>query len=115
MIDVEAQKTFEQELESYQLRVKARLEGSLSDAPWPQPPTPPPAMADSRDPGLPMSFASTQLPSYMNAPSGADLRAYATLDYDGTSQSVVKGFESSWQEGDDGKQTSKLPFTIKKG
>lgn len=100
LFDIEAQKTYEQEVETYDLRVKARMEepGKMND-PWPQFPKAPEPIVDSRDEG-------TTKPGNFNLPlSGGDYRGSTSdprsrdqLDFDGNSQSEVKGWSSGWQD-----------------
>ncbi len=123
LFDIEAQKTFEQELESYDLRVKDRMDNPGSNEPWPQYPKPPEPMVNSRDPGqrggddgAPMA----QVHPGRGGPFplvGRDPCMEAPLDLDGNSQSEVKGHESVWQfNANDGELESSdaSPFKLKR-
>lgn len=124
LFDVEKQDQFEREMETYDLRVKDRMENpGKMDTPWPQYPKPPDPMVDTRDKGLPLStsFNSVGPGSYPGSPFpvvGRDLNMPAPLDFDGNSQSEVKGFKSTWQRNnldDEMVSDDSSPFSTKKG
>jgi hypothetical protein len=114
LFDVEEQKRFREELETYNTRVEeASKDGMPLGADWPAYPKPVEPFADSKDEG----FRASDLPP-STSPSNAYSRPYVTprdLDFMGTSQSEVKGFESGWAKDDEGKRVKGLPFSIKKG
>ena len=113
LFDIEAQKQFEREVETYDLRVKDRQENPGQVGEWPTYPKAPSPMVDSRDKGLPLSTSFNSVgPAYPGSPFpvvGRDLCMPAPLDFDGNSQSEVKGFKSQWSCDED----AATPFKVK--
>jgi hypothetical protein len=110
LFDIEAQKRFEQEVETYDLRIKDRMDNPGSMAELPAYPKTPEPFADSRDPSLTKSTGNGCVPCSPLGGGGGDLRSLDEREMDGTSQSEVKGFESRQNaDADVG-----LPFSIKK-
>jgi hypothetical protein len=120
LFDIEAQKTFEQEVETYDLRVKDRMDNpGASNEPWPAFPKQPEPTVDSRDKGLtkPGNNFATPIGGNDFRGGAADPRSRDPLDFDGNSQSAVKGHESVWQfNANDGELESSdaSPFKIKR-
>lgn len=96
LFDIAAAKDYERELETKQ---------------------PPEPMINSRDPGLRDNVAVGISGPYLG--STRDPQSTDALDFDGTSQSAVKGFESVWSaeyNADGSRKTSVAePFSIKEG
>ena len=82
-------------------------------------PKPPAPMVDSRDKGLRDAGAAAMGLAGGYSGSTRDPRSTDALDFDGTSQSVVKGFESVWnfELNADGSRKTEVPepFSIKEG
>lgn len=121
LFDIEAQKRFEQEVETYDLRVKDRMEQpGISNEPWPAFPKQPDPMADSRDEGLTKPGNAYATPHKIGNDyrgGSADPCLHGPLDFDGNSQSEVKGHESVWQfNANDGELESSdaSPFKLKR-
>jgi len=101
LTDLDAQKRFEREVETYEKEAAAR-QNAMSAEPWPSYPKAPEPLVDSRDKGLgnPNTYFNSVGPAYPGSSFsvvGRDLCMPAPLDFDGTSQSEVEGHESSWQ------------------
>ena len=102
LIDIEDQKRFHEEMETYNLRVQERMKNPGVDlGDWPRSPKQPEPMVDSRDKGaMPQNdYGMGCLPM---GPGGSkrDPEFFDPLDFDGNSQSQVKGFASRWQRND---------------
>lgn len=95
LFDIAAAKDYERELETYDLRIKAVSDGS--------------APIGSVAVGISGAYSG----------STRDPQSTDALDFDGTSQSAVKGFESVWSaeyNADGSRKTSVAePFSIKEG
>ncbi len=93
LFDPSAQKKYEQEMETYDLRSNARMKDMSSPAPWPTYPKPPEPFADSKEQGLVPPRAGC-VPMGCGYSGGfADPRNPAReIDMDGNSQSAVEGF-----------------------
>lgn len=118
LFDIAAAKDYERELETYDLRIKAVSGGTAPiGVEWPKYPKPPEPMVNSRDPGLRDNVAVGISGAYSG--STRDPQSTDALDFDGTSQSAVKGFESVWSaeyNADGSRKTSVAePFSIKEG
>ena len=118
LIDIEVQKRFEQERETYNLRVQDRMEtpGKL-DTPWPEFPKQPEPFVDSRDKGVEPHNGNSPAKMVGNSDyrgSTRDPNSFSALDFDGNSQSEVKGFETEWQCGSDGSYSNSAPFKTTK-
>ncbi len=120
LFDIDAAKQYEREMETYDLRAKAMSDGSApAGSEWPKYPKPPAPMVDSRDKGLRDAGAAAMGLAGGYSGSTRDPRSTDALDFDGTSQSVVKGFESVWnfELNADGSRKTEVPepFSIKEG
>lgn len=96
LLDLEAQQQFQDEVETYEARVKKLMDSP--GRPWPQDmhyPKMPEPLFDSRDPGLtPKNSSFFGVTPALSGGSGADLRNVGTNDWDGNSQGEVEGYES---------------------
>lgn len=93
LFDPSAQKRYEQELETYDLRSNERMKDPSITGPWPAYPKPPEAFADSKEQGVP-SRSRCDVPVGGSFSGGfADPRNPAReFDRDGSSQSAIEGF-----------------------
>jgi hypothetical protein len=115
LFDIEAQKQFRDEQETYNLRVKSRMENP-SDTPWPEYPKAPEPMIDSKDKGvLPMNGSA---PCEISSGGMKDPNWFNPLDLDGNSHSEVDGFSTGWQDNHDSgtghKHNTSAPFKVTK-
>jgi hypothetical protein len=108
LYDIEAQKDYSKSWEKYEQQEQKAMQVG-SGVSWPQYPKPPEPMIDSREKPAPLHPMPSIAP--MGPLSAVDPRPQGLIDFDGNSQSVVKGFESRWTSCEDAPAT---PFTLKK-
>lgn len=113
LLDIEAQLDYQKDMESYEKRFKAQMD-KAPGSPWPMdlvPPKYPDPMLDSRDQGTipkPHQTPGIAAIGYVGSyPNGRDPKNQDQLDWDGTSQSAVKGYDSRASFEGDG---NKAPF-----
>lgn len=120
LFDIAEQKRYRDEQETYNLRVQDRMKNPGESGEWPKSPKLPEAMVNSQDKGaLPQNDYGM---SGLAVPAGIggmrpDPNWYSPLDFDGNSQSEVKGFESGWQDNKDEEaghaHRTSAPFSLK--